>query len=125
MRRRNQARHEGQSTRSDVMTDALFRDDRVRWAYETFQAVATLDPVTATALLLVYDRHLAQPQVAAQLGLPESEVKTRIADGMRRLGLLVVATSASPEQASMVVPFALITPASGDGLPAGDIKVAG
>jgi Sigma-70, region 4 len=76
------------------MTHESARDDRSRWAYDTFHALANLDPVTASALLLLYCGRLTQPEVAARLGLSESEVKGRIADGMRHLGRLVVGSNA-------------------------------
>lgn len=54
--------------------------DRVRGA------IGTLTPIQREALQLAYYEGLTQSQISASLNLPLGTVKTRIRDGLRRLG---------------------------------------
>lgn len=61
------------------------RDDRRPWAREVVAALDALDPISAAALRLIYQRDTTQAQAAARLGIAETEVKTLIARGLQRL----------------------------------------
>jgi len=50
------------------------------------QAMATLTPIQREALQLAYYDGLTQSQISTKLNLPLGTVKTRIRDGLRRLG---------------------------------------
>jgi RNA polymerase sigma-70 factor (ECF subfamily) len=57
-----------------------FEVERVRGA------IATLTPIQREAVQLAYYKGLTQSQISTSLNLPLGTVKTRIRDGLRRLG---------------------------------------
>ena len=68
---------------SDEVWDSVAQKhdvDRVR------AAIATLTPIQRQAVQLAYYEGLTQSQIAKRLNLPLGTVKTRIRDGLRRLG---------------------------------------
>lgn len=51
----------------------------------------SLDTVSSTALRLVYWRRASPSDVAKQLGVPEREIKTRVAQALQRVALILTA----------------------------------
>jgi RNA polymerase sigma-70 factor (ECF subfamily) len=49
-------------------------------------AIGTLPPIQRQAVRLAYDDGLTQSQISTSLNLPLDTVKTRIHDGLKRLG---------------------------------------
>ena len=67
-----------------------------RWAAETLQVMDDLDSVDRAALRLIYSFGMSQAQVAWELGLPETEIRLRVARGMREVAARLTARAASP-----------------------------
>ena len=68
---------------SDEVWDSVaqqYEVERVR------SAIGTLTPIQRQALQLAYDEGLTQSQISTSLNLPLGTVKTRIRDGLKRLG---------------------------------------
>jgi RNA polymerase sigma-70 factor, ECF subfamily len=68
---------------SDEVWDSVaqqYEVERVRTAF------ATLTPIQRQAVQLAYYGNLTQSQIATELNLPLGTVKTRIRDGLKRLG---------------------------------------
>lgn len=55
-------------------------------AEQVHKAIATLTPFQRQAVELAYLHGLSQSEISSMLGLPLGTVKTRIRDGLRRLG---------------------------------------
>ena len=63
--------------------------DNVAQQYEVERvrgAIATLTPIQRQAVHLAYYQGLTQSEISSSLDLPLGTVKTRIRDGLRRLG---------------------------------------
>lgn len=63
--------------------------DPYEWPRQVRAALDGLDEVTATALVLVYERAATQSEVAAELGLEPAHVKSVIARGLLRVGAIL------------------------------------
>ena len=75
--------YSGQERESDEVWESVAQQhdvERVRGA------IATLTPIQKQAVQLAYYDGLTQSQISAALHLPLGTVKTRIRDGLRRLG---------------------------------------
>jgi DNA-directed RNA polymerase specialized sigma24 family protein len=59
------------------------------WSDEVMRLLGLVDAINSSALLLIYRHHLTQAQTARYLGVSESEIKTRVAQGLRQLGRLL------------------------------------
>lgn len=62
------------------------------WSDEVVRLLGLVDDLDRSALVLVYRHHLTRAQIATQLGVPESEIRTRVARGLGQLGRLLQAT---------------------------------
>ena len=72
-----------QDRESDEVWDSVAQKHDVQRVRE---AMGPLTPIQREALLLAYFEGLTQTQIAQKLDLPLGTVKTRIRDGLRRLG---------------------------------------
>jgi DNA-directed RNA polymerase specialized sigma24 family protein len=59
--------------------------DRQVWAHQVEAELRLLPTQQASAVRLVYFHHLSQNVVAAQLGVPVTEIRALIASALRRL----------------------------------------
>lgn len=80
------------------------RLDPSGWADEIGSALRVIDQRDAAALRLIYGSRLTHQQAARNLGLPESEVKTRVARGMYALASLLSPRPTAQHQAEQGQP---------------------
>lgn len=65
------------------------------WACEVRQALGRIDQRDASALGLIYGQQLTQREAAANLGVPEAEIRRRVARGLVALGRLLTTSAES------------------------------
>jgi DNA-directed RNA polymerase specialized sigma24 family protein len=71
--------------------------DRQRWNADVARTVSTLAQPQAAALRLVYADGLGEMQAAEAMGLTRNEFSSVVAQGMRRLGQLLMSHSLATE----------------------------
>jgi RNA polymerase sigma-70 factor (ECF subfamily) len=81
--RDEQYAHTGGKRETDEVWDSVEQQHDVR---RVRSALATLTPIQQQAVQLAYLDGLTQTEIARSLGLPMGTVKTRLRDGLRRLG---------------------------------------